>query len=84
MAKKDDGGKRIGADVVRATRDRKLIVWASDDEYAFLTRAARAAGLPLSTYVRASALALAKVQLRQPGTPPWDATGGNGPRPEDD
>ncbi|MDA8204460.1 MAG: hypothetical protein M0Z36_00170 [Thermaerobacter sp.] len=50
-------------------------MWVSPDEYTFLTAAAKAAGLPMSSYVRASALALAKVQRQKAGSPQWDADG---------
>ena len=76
MAKSGESGQRIiGASVVR---NKKVTTWVSAEEYAFLGQAAKNAGLPLSSYVRASSLALAKIQRQKAGATVWDAGGGSG------
>ena len=48
-----------------ANRESRISVFVSPEEHEKLVQASRLAGMPLSTYVRSAALALARVQLRQ-------------------
>ena len=73
MATKDakgDGGTRIAGDLVRRT---KISVWVTAAEYRQLSDAAKAAGLPMSSYVRSGALAIARVQAQRAGAGIWEA-----------
>lgn len=50
-------------------RDQKVTVWTTAAEHRLLAQAAQAAGLPLSAFVRAAALAVARAQARREQRP---------------
>jgi uncharacterized protein (DUF1778 family) len=57
--------RKIAKDIIDANRESRISVFVSPEEHDKLVRAARLAGMPLSTFVRSAALALARVQLRK-------------------